>query len=75
MELKREGELMEKHVLTPEEFTTCMTQIKNGERYDGRMYDEEDQHIDADDLMCCILCSLGYSDGVDIFRRMPKWYA
>lgn len=75
MEPKQEGELIGQRVTTPEEFKTIMTQIENGEFYGGRMYDAEDQHLDADYLMCYILRSLGYSDGVSIFCRMNKWYA
>ena len=64
------------HVLTPAEFATAMAQIKCGAVYaHDRMYDCEDQHIDADELMCDVLRSLGYGDGIDIFDSMPKWYA
>lgn len=66
---------MSEHVLTPEEFSTAMMQIKTGALYDECMYDEENQHRDADELMCNILRSLGYGDGVDIFDGMHKWYA
>lgn len=59
---------------SPEEFLTAMTAIKDGTCY-NRMYDEEDQHIDADRLMCQVLRSLGYGDGVAIFCDMPRWYA
>lgn len=37
--------------------------------------DWEDRHCDADDLMCELLESLGYADGVRAFRDMDKWYA
>ena len=65
---------MDQRVLTPDEFAIAMMQIKSGVCYD-RIYDEEDQHIDADELMCNVLRSLGYGDGVDIFDDMHKWYA
>lgn len=64
----------DQRVLTPEEFAIAMAQIKTGVCYD-RMYDQEDQHFDADELMCNVLRSLGYDEGVDIFDSMPKWYA
>ena len=32
-------------------------------------------HKDADDLMCEVLSSLGYIEGVRIFEEMEKWYA
>ena len=67
---------MENRVLTPAEFAIAMRKIENGEAYDDdRMYDCEDQHIDADRLMCNVLRSLGYGDGIDIFDSMYKWYA
>lgn len=65
---------MDQRVLTPYEFSIAMMQIKSGVCYD-RSYDEEDQHIDADELMCNVLRSLGYGDGIDIFDSMHKWYA
>ena len=37
--------------------------------------DKEDRHIKADELMCKVLESLGYSVGVEIFRKMDNWYA
>jgi len=50
------------------EFLDRMSEIaKNG--------DQEAAHADADDLMCELLESLGYGDGVDVFRAMDKWYA
>ena len=66
---------MNQLVLTPEEFSIAMMQIKSGTCYDERRYDEEDQHRDADELMCNVLRSLGYGDGVDIFDDMYKWYS
>jgi len=35
----------------------------------------ETAHILADELMCKLLRELGYSEGVDIFEKMEKWYA
>ena len=60
---------------TPEEFSKAMMEIKTGSFYGERMYDEENQHRDADHLMCKVLRSLGYGDGVDIFNEMNKWYS
>lgn len=37
--------------------------------------DVEVMHKEADRLMCEVLTSLGYGDGVRIFYNMPKWYA
>ena len=66
---------MAQRVLSPEEFLIAMMQIENGEAYHGRYYDGEGQHQDADELMCSVLRSLGYGDGVDIFEKMHKWYS
>jgi len=38
-------------------------------------YDTEEGHAEADDLMCNVLESLGYQDGVAVFRQAGKWYA
>lgn len=54
--------------MTPEEFKEQMEDIwKNNNPEDG--------HIYADDLMCEILCRLGYGDGIDVFRKQYKWYS
>ncbi len=37
--------------------------------------DAENGHIEMDDLMCTLLRSLGYGDGVNIFENFNKWYA
>lgn len=59
---------------SPEQFLVAMTAIDNGTCY-GKYYDEEDQHRDADGLMCNVLRSLGYGDGVAVFNKMHKWYS
>ena len=56
--------------MTPEEFKERMKKICKD---DG--YNEEELHIFADDLMCKLLRSLGYGDGVEIFEAAPKWYS
>ena len=35
----------------------------------------EELHKAADDILCEVLESLGYIEGVEIFKSMPKWYA
>lgn len=64
--------------LTPEEFAKAMKYISDklinppkGLPY----YDEEDAHVEMDDLMCDLLRSLGYGDGVSIFENANKWYS
>ena len=38
-------------------------------------YDIEAGHAVADHLMCELLKSLGYGEGVEVFENMKKWYA
>ena len=64
--------------LTPEEFAKAMEDISDklvNPPKDRPYYDEEDVHIEMDDLMCDLLRSFGYGDGVDIFENTDKWYA
>ena len=64
---------------TPKRFAQEMGEIARmydaGEDFAGRFIGEEEAHILADELMCKILSELGYGEGVDIFLKMPKWYA
>ena len=69
---------METLLLTPEEFAKAMKDISDklvNPPEDCPYYDEEDAHMEMDDLMCDLLRSLGYGDGVDIFENTDKWYA
>lgn len=54
--------------MTPEEFKERMRLIK-------KIEDEEERHIEADELMCKLLEAIGYHDGIKIFRDMDKMYA
>lgn len=56
--------------MTPEEFKERMKKI-----CESSDYNTEDRHVFADDLMCELLRSLGYGDGVEIFEAAPKWYS
>jgi hypothetical protein len=53
----------------PEQFKERMSKIANGPG------DTEGDHADADDLMCELLRELGYGEEIDIYLKMPKWYA
>lgn len=53
----------------PEQFAVAM-----GEHFKGD-YDQEAAHANADELLCKLLESLGYGDGVKVFREADKWYA
>ena len=57
-------------IITPARFEDEMKRISE---IPG--YDPEDKHVRADDLMCKVLDSLGYSVGVKIFQDMEKWYS
>ena len=54
--------------MTPEQFAERMKEI-------ALNTDLEMSHGDADDLMCELLVSLGYAEGVYTFVDMDKWYA
>lgn len=57
-------------VITPDEFLEQMQEIANDPHYD-----EEIAHGKADWLMEQTLRSLGYGAGVEVFDKMPVWYA
>lgn len=59
---------MEGEVLTHDNFAQLMELI-------ARDPDPEMFHREADKLMCDLLVSLGYEEGVDIFNKHGKWYA
>lgn len=56
--------------MTPEEFKKEMQQIK-----DDYGDDREVVHVKMDELMCKVLVSLGYHEGVQIFNDTEMWYA
>ena len=37
--------------------------------------DIEIAHVDADDILCELLIGLGYSDVVNEYNEVEKWYA
>lgn len=37
--------------------------------------DPEIAHVNADEILCELLTSLGFSDVVKEFKKVPKWYA
>lgn len=57
-------------IMTPDEFKDKMQQI-----VDDCGWDCEGAHSAMDDLMCDLLRTMGYYDGVDIFNYQDKWYA
>lgn len=36
--------------------------------------DLEIAHMDADEILCSLLRGLGYTETVDAFERLTKWY-
>ena len=56
--------------MSPAEFSEKMWRIRI--RQDST---PEYNHIDADELMCELLESLGYREGVRYFKEMEKWYS
>lgn len=60
--------------MSPEEFADKMTKIASHVDEFGH-FDDEVVHIKADDLMCDLLRSLGYQEGVHIFENLPKYYS
>lgn len=52
--------------MTPEEFKQAMA--------DAEQYGVEEDHLAMDDIMCTLLRSLGYGEGIDIFDNIDKWY-
>jgi hypothetical protein len=54
--------------MTPAEFLHRMKTLPHADN-------PEYAHIEADELMCEALRSLGYGKGVDIFENMETWYA
>lgn len=40
-----------------------------------RKQDTEMAHREADDVLCDLLCSLGYAEVVKAYNKIEKWYA
>lgn len=72
---------MEPNVMMPKEFKRRMEVQQMRSMFattfvgDSAVYDLESTHIAMDNLMCEVLRSLGYDEGVDIFLNTEKWYA
>ena len=54
--------------LTPTEFSRQMWELMSDA-------DPERAHVDMDDLMCSVLVSLGYREGIEHFYQQIRWYA
>ena len=53
--------------MTPQEFKEKMKELES--------YDTEYRHIKADELMCQLLISLGYEEGIEIYSNFLMWYS
>ena len=42
---------------------------------DGPLHDTEENHVDADDILCEALRLLGQGALVDQYNKLDKWYA
>ena len=60
---------MSERIYTPAEFAEEMEKLHRDN------IDPEGSHVQADNLMCELLKSLGYGKGVEVFADMDKWYA
>ncbi len=58
-------------IIQPDDFKNEMLYL---EQEYGNGEDEEEFHKLADDIMCEVLNQLGYGEGIEVFRRNPKWY-
>ena len=56
-------------IITPAKFEDEMNRINTEDQ------DREIKHRAADDLICEVLSFLGYDKGVQIFKKMDKWYS
>lgn len=65
---------MEQEVMTPEQFAEKMRDLYN-DSYNRKAMGVVEAHEKADALMCELLRSLGYGEGVEIFEAADKWYA
>lgn len=56
-------------IITPKEFENRMKEVldENKEWIEGG-------HEDMDALLCEVLKSLGYEDGIDLYLNADKWY-
>ena len=53
--------------MTEEEAVTKMQEIMH--------HDIESAHMEADDILCSLLISLGYQRLIEVYRQIDKWYA
>lgn len=64
-----------KKIISPDEFKKKMKEIQIKLDAGFLVLDKEEAHIQMDDLMCEVLSSLGYKEGIEIFQNTEKYYA
>ena len=58
-----------KEAMSPEDFKTEMIRIVWDE-----YTDLGSQHAKADELMCKLLTSLGYEDGIEVYEQLERYF-
>lgn len=62
--------------MSPEEFKVRMEQIVAHDWASGSEYQSPDVvHSNADDLLCELLRSLGYGDGIAVYESLARYFA
>ena len=59
--------MRKKKPISPKKFAEGMKKLQSS--------DNEAAHSDMDNLMCELLKSLGYTEGVEVFQNQQRWYA
>lgn len=75
--LRQGGEKMKenKKIISPDEFKKKMKEIQIALDAGLLRFNKEEAHIKMDDLMCEVLISLGYEEGIEVFDNTGKWYS
>lgn len=60
--------------ITPQAFALKMRRITCKRVFGADHIDIMVSHREGDKLLCEVLRSLGYGQGVDLFEAMEKWY-
>lgn len=58
-------------ITTPDEALHWLREIAAGNTYG----DQENAHIQADDILCDLLIAAGFDTIVSVYKSIPKWYA
>ncbi len=56
------------HELNSERAISALRKIQKND-------DKEEAHIDADEVLCKLLLTLGYKEVVKEYEKIDKWYA